>query len=521
MREIIKRFGQVVKGVLTGFDRIVFKGMVMPLAYAAGAMKFCGRRGILNKDFKSWMVEHSEALDAGIDAYARRETGQGICRLSTWKHDKEELARNEQQRTGIKSGLIGVWSCNETGRSYRAHFSRELGYPELRPYTQFCKHVYLYFDDPQYGFMNIRIQTWFPYAIQICMNGREWLRREMERSKVAFVCKGNKFLHVGSYDLAQRFLDAQMDSRWAAILNSFLGVAFPTMRETLGPHLDYYWTLWQSEWATDLIFDRPETLTPVTANLMRHAFMTGTPTHVLRYMDRPLTQADRPHKRNANEVMSRFKDFHEGIRVRHWVDQNSIKAYNEQNVLRFEMTMNTPAMFQVYRRRQKDPVTAPKKLHNLRKGVADIPLRAQISQEINNRFMDDVAAFSDETPFRQVLASLTQPLSRDSRRIRGLEPVGKDRELLEALSDPAFSLSGITNKALRRILKTKVWGRGRTDKQLSAKISRHLRMLRHHGLIRKTTNRLQYHLTAKGRQLVTALSSALAASTRKLMEMAA
>jgi len=44
--------------------------------------------------------------------------------------------------------------------------------------------------------MNIRLQTWFPYHIQICLNGRERLRRSLEKNGVEFVAKGNKFLHV-------------------------------------------------------------------------------------------------------------------------------------------------------------------------------------------------------------------------------------------------------------------------------------------------------------------------------------
>jgi hypothetical protein len=67
----------------------------------------------------------------------------------------------------------------------------------------------------------------------------------------------------------------------------------------------------------------------------------------------------------------------DGPRVRHWVDHNSVKVYNEQNVLRIETTINMPDMFRVYRRAQGQPHTARKKLRPLRKGVADIPLRAQ------------------------------------------------------------------------------------------------------------------------------------------------
>jgi len=38
MFDLIKRFGGLVKGYITGFDRIVFKGMILPLMFAEGAI---------------------------------------------------------------------------------------------------------------------------------------------------------------------------------------------------------------------------------------------------------------------------------------------------------------------------------------------------------------------------------------------------------------------------------------------------------------------------------------------------
>ena len=64
--------------------------------------------------------------------------------------------------------------------------------------------------------------------------------------------------------------------------------------------------------------------------------------------------------------------------------------------------------------------------------------------------------------------------TKQGRRIRALDISGKDRELLLAIADPAFTVSGITNGPLREKLQRTPWGAGRTDKQLSARITRHL-----------------------------------------------
>ena len=521
MRKLIERLGHGVKGVLTGFDRIVFKGHILPLMHEEGAMSFLRWRGVLNKDYKRWMQERTEALIAAVDRYARQRCGQGIEHRTSWREDKEELAKERQKTRGMKSGLIGAWSFLESGRSYRAQYDAQAGYPQLRSYTTAFKHLYLYLDHEDYGWMNLRIQTWFPYSIQVCLNGRQWLRRRLEKRKMDFVLEGNKFLHVADYEQAQRGLDEQLDRRWPALLDGLLPIGFPTQRETLGPHLGYYWTLWQSEWATDIVMDSATALNSTMDAVVRHAVLTDTSTRVLRYMGRPVTASGKPHAALKNDVMTRVLDFHDGVRVRHWVDQNSMKLYNEYNVLRIETTINWPAMFRVYRRAQGERASAKKQLRPLRKGVADIPLRAKVSQEINDRFMDGVATFSDDTPLREVLEHHTRPSTRDGRRVRALDPTGKDRELLEAIGDPAYAVSGITNLALRERLAQTDWGAGRTDKQLAARITRHLRLLRDHGLIRKVPNRRQYQLTSKGSRFVTALSAMLGASTQQLMGMVA
>jgi hypothetical protein len=521
LKALLARFGSAVKGVLTGFDRIVFKGTILPLAHEDGAMGFLGWRGVLNRDYKKWMQAQTDALVTAVDRFAREQTDRPIVHLGTWRCDKEQLARSRQQQTGVEAGLIGVWSCLESCWSYRAEYCARKGYPQLNRYTTQCKHLYLYLDHEQYGWMSVRIQTWFPYHIQIALNGREWLRRRLEAQGVEFLRKGNKFLHIEDYALAQRYLRQQLDRRWPHLLNSFLPMAFPTMTETLGPHLSYYWTLWQSEWATDLILDRTAELSSMMASLLRHAWITGNSTRVLRYLDRPVTADGKPHSSCTNDVMSRILDFHDGVRVRHWVDHNSVKVYNEQNVLRVETTINTPEMFQVYRRAQGEPPTAPKKRRPLRKGVADIPLRSQVSQEVNERLMAELSTFRDKTPVRHLLDPHVRGRTHEGRRVRPLDLSGKDRPLLEAISEPCFTVSGISNAGLRQKLSGTPWATGRTDPQLSARLSRHLRLLRDHGLIRKVAHRHRYHLTDKGRQLTTALHAMLSASTEELLSMAA
>lgn len=387
MNTFIQRFTGKIKGVIKGFDRAVFKGCLRPIAYADGAMAFLRYRGVLNKNFKQWAMAQSEMLEQGAERYARKTCGQGIEPIASSRERKESIAHQRQRALGIKHGLIGVWSCVEACSTFRACYDAKAGFPQLRHKFSRCKHLYFYYDHSDYGFMSVRLQTWFPYHIQIALNGREWLRRSLEKRKIEFISHGNKFLHIADYARAQKLLATQLATRWKPLLESFLPKTFPGMERTLGPLLSYSWTLWQSEWATDYIFDSPDNLKPIMDSLARHAFMTGAGDRLLRYMGRPVDAAGQPHPLANPEVLTRASVWHDGIRIRHWVDKNSVKLYNEHNNLRVEMTMNNPAMFRVFRRVQGKSLE-PKKLLPLRKGIADIAIRAQVADNVNNRFME-------------------------------------------------------------------------------------------------------------------------------------
>ena len=88
--------------------------------------------------------------------------------------------------------------------------------------------------------MSIRLQTWAPYDIQIALNGREWLRRSLDKKNCKYIVSGNKFLHIDDYELAQQLLDKQLDTRWEEMLSGFLTDVFPSMPDILGDKMSFY-----------------------------------------------------------------------------------------------------------------------------------------------------------------------------------------------------------------------------------------------------------------------------------------
>ncbi len=156
--------------------------------------------------------------------------------------------------------------------------------------------------------MNIRMQTWFPYRIQIAMNGREWLVRQLEQAGIGFERRGNKILRVDDIDAMQRLLDQQLRTNWCSMLDAFVPIAFPTISSTLGHRLRYTWTLWQSEWASDLLFRDRRELDQIIESAVRHAFIGAYPGRLLRYFGRPVRKDGRP-RRDMRAILSRQRSW--------------------------------------------------------------------------------------------------------------------------------------------------------------------------------------------------------------------
>ena len=89
--------------------------------------------------------------------------------------------------------------------------------------------------------------------------------------------------------------------------------------------------------------------------------------------------------------------------------------------------------------------------------------------------MDHLCTFTNKTPVSELLAPHVRGRMKAGRRVRALDFSGKDRQLLQVISDADFTVCGLSNAALRKKLASTAWGTGRTDKQISARISRHLR----------------------------------------------
>ncbi len=351
------------------------------------------------------------------------------------------------------------------------------------------------------------------------INGREWLhRRFIEKNIRGYTKEQNCFTRLSDPQQAQELFDRLLDTSWQPALDDIARRVNPIHGQIFerAPQ-SYYWSIFQSEWAVDILFRSARYLESLFPGLARHAITQMSCADVLRFLGR---KAD---GRFQGEILGDFKSRAEGLRVKHWVDENSLKAYvrGHGQVLRTEFTMNHPDGFKVYRPKTREP-DAPYAWQPLRKGVADLYRRAQVSNQAVDRYLEGLATVEHHTPLKELLRDLCLPARRNGRRFRALAPLSdKDARLLEAVNRGEFAANGFRNKDLLPLLQLGPAHTKPDRRRRSAKVTRALALLRAHRLIRRIPGTHRYLLTDHGRLKITAALAARQTSVSKLVANAA
>jgi len=519
MSSFFDAHGAKIKGVLSGFDRVRFRGTKRMLANADGLGCFLHFIKVLLTGFKAWSLDLTQRIRRGAERLVERR-GRPNLYVASCHTDKEALARKIADRDGITEGLICVLRCVESCNTFQLNKNKGTKRLELTPQEGRCMHLYFYLMHREFGFMHLRVQTWVPFTVFVNINGREWLANQLRKKKISFEKRDNCFVDVGDIDRAQALLAKQLNMNWTSVLDKLIREYHPVDRRSIFEREPYYWSAEETEWATDVMFRSEKELAALYPSLVRHAVNEVHCQDVLRYLGRTSSVA----RNRKCEIESSVLTRREGTRVKHVLEGNSVKMYDKQgSLLRIETTINRTRQMKVFRASENAP-HGKKKWQRMRKGVADLADRAKASQSVNDRYLDDLASVECRESLGQSLAEPCQPTTYQGRRVRALRPFEPaDQALLRAVNDGRFLLNGFRNRDIKDLLfgdrsKSSNTKRGKSQ---AARVTRQLRILRAHGLIRKIQKSHRYQLTDAGRQTITAILAAQNASTKQLTQLAA
>ena len=531
MQQFIEKHRDQILGTLSGLDRLVFRGSMPRLNHghwclhngqrvfrATGMEIYCCENNILFKDYADHVKNVSERIKThSLKPF--REQGIPVIFERDPKVDKEKLAREQAAKKGIETGLMCAISTLEPSPTFEhrgTHIIRR-----TRP-----SHVlYHYQNHADLGWMHARIQTWFPFNIQIGINGREWQSRLMDKAGIKYRKQGNCFVWIEDYEQAQALMMRQLETHWVDLLEGFARQLNPIQESLFEQYAaSYYWTSYQSEWATDIVFKDADYLRRLMPLLVRHAVLSHHCVDVLRFLGKKVNQSGDIPANFSGDLKTDLKRRQEGERVKFWLNGNSAKFYDKAysqvgSVFRgAETTITTGRDFRVYRPKQGGPEDQLQWLP-MRQGVADLHRRCEVSQKANDRLLNALAIVDDSRRVEELTAAIQQPVHQDKLRTRGLRPWGEDKPLLAAINHGEFFINGFRNRDLQALLYDTEATSAEERRRRSAAVSRKLRLLRGHKLAHKVSHTNRYHVTEAGRLIIIAVLTSAQTSLRQLNQL--
>ncbi len=247
------------------------------------------------------------------------------------------------------------------------------------------------------------------------------------------------------------------------------------------------WSIMQVEYATDIIFKRQSDLKPLYDNLVKTAIHSVNPENIATFFGKKL------HLNYQGEMGNNFNTRIRGTRIKHQMGAVSIKMYDKFGIiLRIETSSNDISQFQHYREVQHRNGEVTKKIASMKKNIYSLFPLAGLLKASNRRYLEFISSFDDPTKGVKNLNKVTRNVEVNSRNYKGLNFFNEeDLDLLHVLAKGEYSIYGLRNQVVRQHLP---WSSG--------KVSRILKRLRVHGLIKKVGGTCKYYLTKLGKQVI-------------------
>jgi hypothetical protein len=496
LSRFVTKFTSLIVAVLSCFDRVIFKGY-LPFTNGPALEGFVDHvLKIRRCDFLAFAQKQSETL---VD-HARRlaQEAGAEYRYLQGKPRKDKLVDEILRQRPILEGLVCVFCCMECCPSFQLVYGKDR--PRLVNKRRQQRVLYFYFLDPQLGLIYIRLTTWFPFTVQVYVNGHSWLAQQMLRRRLGFNLQDNAFTALDDPQAAQELADSFVDLNWPKILKGLVRSVNPLMNERWFRSLSYYWVVDQAEYATDLIFTSRAALAGLYPRLLDHAALNFSAKDILGFLGRRL------HPRFDGEVLTDGqKGRWPGARIKHRMKNNWLKMYDKFGwVLRIETVINDPREFRVRRLRtregRREMTWCP-----MNKGVVNLYHYRAVALAANRRYLDALAVVDDPAPAYRQVADLTEPVVVSGRSHAGFNPASRgDVSLFQAVLQGEHLLRGFRNGDIRAVLYGPTEDAGERRRQSHA-VGRMLKRLHVRGLIAKVPHSHRWHVSGKGQQVLGAV----------------
>lgn len=501
MKSFIAKHGGEISGVLECFDRLILRGHLPMAAPGYFATWLYSKKIALNlhsppegwwnfKDAAPWfsgkLKEHAQQLAASANRpYIHLPAHQRM----------EDNARVLAEKDAIREGLVCVYATNESCRTFRVRYGD--GKPQVGADIRVCLVLYYYWMDREFGLMHTKVQTWFPFTLQVYVNGHSWLARQLDAAGLPYRKVDNAFVWLQDADKATARARAFCRRDWPKRLGALARRVNPLMEDWLAGQ-QYYWVVDQAEFSTDVLFADTQTLRGLRSRLYEHAALNFGAEQVMTFLGRKYRETFQ------GEITTRWHRREPGAAVKHWMKRNALKMYDKDGkVLRIETVINDPRAFYVHRCRNKENGEQEVGWFPMSKGVANLYRYAQVSREANARYLEALAVVDDLGVGQRELDRYCEPVLYQGRRRRALQPLSRaDQALFKAVLRGEYALRGFRNGEVAEVVLGKAPKDPVERRRRCGRISRRISLLRAHGLVAKIPRCRRYRATARGQRFM-------------------
>jgi hypothetical protein len=461
-------------------DRIYLQGYMPKLQTSGGLCYFL--RDHLGHPIPSpalFRPMHDRFVNA-IKAYAA-EHGVPLIEFISGQ-DKDAIVATYRAKFTGADGVVVIGVAQEKARAFKAH--KRCG-PQGGVTFDFTRqsvavnHYYFYLQDPAWGPAFIKIGTYVPYPIKICLNGHEWVKQHLRQAHIPFTSLDNGFLACA----APRRLQAICDRLAPGDLQRFFDrwshrLPWPLRPEDRAAGFDHRITLCPLEISLTQIFDRPVHGRHFFEAVIRDNLDLGRPDRVRLLFPRRLTRRTPPPAYGyRTRVITDGVEPSLHIEYKH----SHLKQYfKDGHGLRSELTINNPNDF------------------DFTKGLDQLPALRALGDDVNRTLLTVERVSHHCTVTSEALDRLQHPLHVGRVRVSALR-FGDPRiqALCQALSGFAHIPAGFRHRDLRPRVAA-LLGRPYS----AAQMTYDLRRLRLRGVIERAVGTHRYHVTPYGVRVV-------------------
>jgi len=474
--------GEILKDHTTleveSIDRMYLNVYVPGLQFDAGVASFFrSHRGQL---FASsvLMAPISKAFVAAINAFVA-EHKLPLITFEKGQRKDDVMAQHLARFTGDE-GILFVGKAQEKAAVFRTEKRRnpQTGqpYPWLVRSTAMVNHYYFYGVDRDFGPFFLKFCAYFPYNAKLCLNGHEYLKRQLAQRGITYEALDNGILSCAEPRHLQALADGLSAAKIEALLRKWLArLPHPFTARDRRAGYRYELSILQAEFSLTQVLDRPVTGRVFFEEVIRENLDLGRPDQVQLIFDRRVTT--RTPGRFRTRVIT------EGVTPSLHVDykHTRIKQYHKEGrALRTETTINDTYDFDIGRR------------------LSHLSALRKVGFHANRRLLD-VQRISHDCAIGDVaFARVSRPVTVEGQRaaaLRFADPVVQ--ALLSVLVVFRLLPDGWRHRDLCAHLATLLGLPAVTPGRMTYQ----LRRLRLHGLIARLPGTHRYRVTEPGLRL--------------------